>query len=318
MAVGILLLVILIPLILGIPILICVYVYRDANQRGMNAVLWTLIAILTPSLLGLIIYLLVRNNYSDLTCPNCNARVEESFVVCPNCRTKLRPTCEVCGALVQTGWKVCPHCGTDLPQYDYSVATPVRKKDNTLGKILVAIIVIPIVLIILLFVLAIPFSISDKSGFATSAVTSMTMNEFTENLSEAELLYYIDLFETRPTFAEGHEYHLFFHDGGYNNDTYTYQYLICIPDAGEPLDISYHNTREGKLFKKTNYLNFDILCDKTGAEGAVFIYQYEGTDAPPEYIRINHNGTEVELTPDVHIGQPFLPTEYDHTTADAY
>lgn len=315
MNVSILFFFIIVPLIFCIPVLLGVYVYRDATKRGMNAVLWTLIAILTPSLLGLIIYLLVRNNYSDLTCPNCNTRVEESFMICPNCRTKLRPSCETCGAMVQTGWKVCPHCGTELSVYDYTVATPVKQKDKTLGKILIAILVIPIALIVLLFILAIPLGFNTMSGFSSTGVTSMTMNEFTENLTEGELLYYNDLFEIHPTFVDGHEYHLFFHDGGYQNDTYKYQYLICIPDAGTPLDISYHNTKEGKLFKKANYLNFDILCDKTGTEGAVFIYSYEGTDAPPEYIRINHNGTEIELTPDISIGQPFLPMRSDYPAA---
>ena len=33
-----------------LPLLIGVYVYRDAKRRGMNAALWTLIAILAPTL----------------------------------------------------------------------------------------------------------------------------------------------------------------------------------------------------------------------------------------------------------------------------
>ena len=58
----------LIVLLIGllVPILIGVYVYRDANRRGMNAVMWTLIALIAPSLLGFIIYLLVRSSYSNL------------------------------------------------------------------------------------------------------------------------------------------------------------------------------------------------------------------------------------------------------------
>ena len=41
-------------------VFICVWVYRDANARGMdNATLWVVITILT-GLLGLIIYLIVR------------------------------------------------------------------------------------------------------------------------------------------------------------------------------------------------------------------------------------------------------------------
>ncbi len=315
MAVSLIFLLVLIPLFFAIPIMIAVYVYRDANKRGMNAVLWMLIALLTPSLLGLIIYLLVRSNYSDLTCPNCNAPVEESYVVCPNCRTKLRPTCDVCSAPVQTTWKVCPHCGTDLPEYDYTVATPVRKKDTTLGKILIAILVIPIAIILLLIVFAIPFSYSGKSGFASSSTTSMTFSEFMEDLPEHEQLYYKELFEMHPAEADGQKYSVLSYTGDYQNDIYTYQYLIYIADAGEPLDISYHDTREGKLFNKANYLNFDILCDKLGGEGAVFIYSYEGTEAPPEFIRINYNGKKIEISPNVSIGAPFLPIKADYPAA---
>ena len=54
-----------------LPVLIGVYVYRDAKSRGMNAVLWTLIALLAPTLIGLLIYLLVRGSYSNLRCALC-------------------------------------------------------------------------------------------------------------------------------------------------------------------------------------------------------------------------------------------------------
>jgi len=318
MAVSIFILLIFIPLIFCIPILIGVYVYRDANRRGMNAVLWTLIALFTPSLLGLIIYLLVRNNYSDLTCPNCNTPVEESYVVCPNCRTKLRPTCDVCSSPVQTTWKVCPHCGNELPQYSMDVATPVRKKDNTLGKILIAILVIPIAIILLLIVFAIPLSHSGKSGFASSSTTSMTLNEFMEDLPEHEQLYYQELFEMHPTEVDGQKYSVLSYIGDYQNDIYTYQYLIYIPGAGEPLDISCHDTKEGKFLNKVTCLNFNILCDKIGGDGTVFIYNCEGTYAPPEYIRINYNGQEVKLTPNISVGAPFLPDAMQKPRTSAY
>lgn len=306
---------VLIPLIFGIPILVAVYVYRDANKRGMNALLWMLIALLTPSLLGLIIYLLVRNNHSDLKCPNCDAPVEESFVMCPNCRTKLRPTCDACSAPVQTTWKVCPHCGTELPAYSMDVTAPVRKKDNTLGKILIAILVIPIAIILLLILFAIPLRFNEKTGFAASSVTSLTMSEFMEDLPEHEHLYYNDLFEMYSTEVDEHKYSVLSYTGDYQNDIYTYQYLIYISGAGEPLDISYHDTREGKIFNKVNYLNFDILCDKIGGEGAIFIYSYEGSEAPPEFIRINYNGEEIELRPNVSVSGPFLPTEANYPSA---
>ena len=57
MAVGVMISIFVIAMV--IPVLIGVYVYRDASDRGMNAVLWTLVAVLAPSLIGFIIYLLV-------------------------------------------------------------------------------------------------------------------------------------------------------------------------------------------------------------------------------------------------------------------
>ena len=61
-------LILLIPLILLliIPVSIGIYVWRDAKRRRMNAVLWTIIAVFAPTLIGFIVYLLVRSSYSDL------------------------------------------------------------------------------------------------------------------------------------------------------------------------------------------------------------------------------------------------------------
>ena len=64
-----------------VPILVGVYVFRDASRRGMNAALWTLIAVLVPILVGFIIYLLVRGNYPDLKCPQCGTRCGSP--ICP-------------------------------------------------------------------------------------------------------------------------------------------------------------------------------------------------------------------------------------------
>lgn len=50
----------LIPIIwFVIGILLCIWVYRDAESRGMSGVLW-LIVVLIAGIIGLIIYLVVR------------------------------------------------------------------------------------------------------------------------------------------------------------------------------------------------------------------------------------------------------------------
>ncbi len=43
-------------------ILVAIWVYRDANKRGMNGTLW-LIVVLVASIIGLIIYLVIRRDH---------------------------------------------------------------------------------------------------------------------------------------------------------------------------------------------------------------------------------------------------------------
>jgi len=51
---------ILLPIIwFIIAILLCIWVYRDAESRGMNGALW-LIIVLIAGIIGLIVYLVVR------------------------------------------------------------------------------------------------------------------------------------------------------------------------------------------------------------------------------------------------------------------
>lgn len=101
---------------LAIPVCIGVFVYRDAKQRGMEAILWMLIAVLIPGFIGLIVYLFARTRYSPLRCARCGAAVEETYAVCPQCGTNLRANCPSCGRAVQSNWQVCAHCGAPLNQ----------------------------------------------------------------------------------------------------------------------------------------------------------------------------------------------------------
>lgn len=51
---------IVMAVLITVPVLTGVYVYRDAERRNMNAAIWALIALCTPLLTGFIVYLLVR------------------------------------------------------------------------------------------------------------------------------------------------------------------------------------------------------------------------------------------------------------------
>lgn len=165
-------------LFLVLPILIGVYVYRDANSRGMNAALWTLIAALAPSGIGLIIYLVVRSDYNSFECPNCKAPILEEYSSCPKCGTSLKAKCTNCGKAIASGWQNCAHCGEPIPA-DAMIPTLPKREDNGLGKILVAVILIPVLIIsTLVFGLA-----SFRSGHPTSvgSVDGMRIEDFAEN-----------------------------------------------------------------------------------------------------------------------------------------
>jgi len=59
----------LIPIVWFIvAILLCIWVYRDAESRGMSGVLW-LIVVLIAGILGLIIYLIVRKEKKEAAPP---------------------------------------------------------------------------------------------------------------------------------------------------------------------------------------------------------------------------------------------------------
>ena len=138
---------------IGVPVLIGVYVYRDAKRRNMDAVLWTLIAVLVPSLIGFIIYLVVRSKYSAAQCPDCGAWVEQGFARCPNCGKSLKNLCPGCGKPVEHTWKVCPACGAQLPENMEPIA-----RETTAGKLpvwlLVAVIALPLLLVLIMALVA--------------------------------------------------------------------------------------------------------------------------------------------------------------------
>jgi len=56
-------------LILIIAVLIAVWVYKDAESRGMSGILWLLIVIFVPYFIGLIIYLVVRKDHPVMQGP---------------------------------------------------------------------------------------------------------------------------------------------------------------------------------------------------------------------------------------------------------
>ncbi len=89
----------IVTLIVGI--LLGIWVYRDAESRGMSGALW-LIIVLIGSIVGLIIYLVVRKDKTGPPPPPPPAPMTR---VCPSC-----------GRVVAPGAKFCPSCGKAIPE----------------------------------------------------------------------------------------------------------------------------------------------------------------------------------------------------------
>ena len=63
----------------GVPVIIGIVVYRDANKRvDCNPWLWAFIAALIPSFVGLVIYAIIRNDYPLKEAGYQNLSMDES------------------------------------------------------------------------------------------------------------------------------------------------------------------------------------------------------------------------------------------------
>ena len=269
--------------ILTIPVLTGVYVYRDAKRRGMNAVLWTLVAIAAPALIGFIIYLLVRKGYSDLECPRCGTSVTEQYVVCPRCGAKLRPACPSCAGPVEPDWKVCPRCAAPLDGVQADVVPPLRRQDRTLGKILVAVIVVPILLIVFTVLGFVAFSASGDTG-------SVTLQEFTfgeyDQQQPSETVRgavhrWLDSLEGGEDRAYALQYYL---PGEYDYENRTY-FLLYVPAGGGQSNIRFGNSSGGLFGPKLS-----IELERTGDSGSLFSVLYTGEKAPKLEITVGGRG----------------------------
>lgn len=114
--------------IFALLIVILVWVYRDAEQRGMNGVLWALIVFI-GHLVGLVIYLIVRSDHPVRSpapagppaspapppaCRQCGKIVDKHHAFCPYCGARLETACPKCAKAIEKGWLACPSCGEKL------------------------------------------------------------------------------------------------------------------------------------------------------------------------------------------------------------
>jgi RNA polymerase subunit RPABC4/transcription elongation factor Spt4 len=108
---------------------VLIWVYRDAEKRGMSGILWLLL-VLIGNVIGLLIYAIVRSETPvrrradngagqpvccpTKTCKGCGKPLGAGFEFCPYCGMSLKRGCPSCGKPVQDDWKVCPACGAPI------------------------------------------------------------------------------------------------------------------------------------------------------------------------------------------------------------
>jgi len=88
---------------LVIGLLLCIWVYRDAQKRGMNGALW-LIIVLLANIIGLIIYLVVREPETAKKA----IRPYPSPAPFPTAQH-----CRFCGDALSPDARFCPRCGKE-------------------------------------------------------------------------------------------------------------------------------------------------------------------------------------------------------------
>lgn len=181
MAVGltILILVFIAIVCLAVPVAIGLYVYGDAKQRHMNSVLWTIVAVFAPGFIGLIIYLVVRNDHSALICPRCGKSVAMHFTVCPECGYALNHSCPNCRRPLAYDWNICPHCAQTVPEDMRIDSLAKPKADKGIRRLLAIVILVPVILGLLL-VSAVVFVFMHS----TDADTIMAQNVIIEQVEE--------------------------------------------------------------------------------------------------------------------------------------
>ena len=127
------------------------WAFRDMQLRTDNPVLpyvaAALIILFTFVLfpLGIVVYRIVRpqekigeiyeRNLAEeallaevesiRSCPTCQRRVHDEWIICPTCRTRLNRVCANCGRLVGLDWSLCAWCGRDFERADLAAITPV-------------------------------------------------------------------------------------------------------------------------------------------------------------------------------------------------
>lgn len=273
-------------LLIALPVCIGLYVYRDARRRGMNPLLWTLIAVLAPTFTGFILYLLVRGNRGNLACPQCGGAVGPDYARCPQCGARLRRTCSRCGRLAEENWSVCPYCGEPLPEDD-EVKPPERFQDKGLGRVLIAAVAVP-ALLLALGVIA--FSIPAHTGGGSSSMTRMSVADYQEASGLYEEVQDLCASAERLDRAYVLRYAAQSLDTGFQE----VQYLIYIPRMGEGDGVSFG--RSGGLFGGTLTVEVEGNASSGSGGNGIIVLTSGGDKLPRLQVKYGGKGLSCVVT----------------------
>ena len=90
----------------GIALVLAIWVYRDAEMRGENGVLWLILLLLT-GWIGLIIWLIIRISKPIILLETISRTSH---------RTSEERFCSSCGEKVSLNSLFCPNCGASVDQ----------------------------------------------------------------------------------------------------------------------------------------------------------------------------------------------------------
>lgn len=273
---------IIVPFFICVPLILGIYVYRDAKSRGMNAILWALVAGLAPTFLGFIIYLLVRGSYSNLLCAQCGERVQEAFVVCPRCGVPLKASCSGCGLALEEGWKVCPRCARPLEPETQEVIPPVKPQDKGLGKILLVVILLPVAFLLLLYM---NMSFSAVNSVGATHTVHYGEPDLMMLANELEIYSLVDGIRDQGIENETMIYALVSHRPAEEMTRYTY--LLYLPHAEEDTVTSGHSTG---LFGS----EIEISYQRGENEKGVFLAVTAFHEGAPE-LQVQQDGKKVPV-----------------------
>jgi len=249
-------------LFIFIPVMIGIYVYRDANTRGMNAPLWTLIAVLAPTFIGLIIYLIVRTDHTTFQCPKCNQALESS-------------------------WEICPKCGEPVPE-DIKVSQVIGQKDKGLGKLLLAVILIPLLIVILLIVGL--FSFRTTNYGSIGSVDGMRIEDFADNKVVADWLDKSD--------AQGNGIYVLAHqEATASNSSTKYSYIFYRKGLTSSVDVAVDGTPNGLFTNSELTIKYTDTGTITTSNYDIYQVDYFTSDSPKLVVYVNgHKADFIQTT----------------------